>query len=114
MKVLNLPWLSCVGLPGDAQAVEIPRAEMEVVKGQIAVLHAWYSPGSDISKNSVTWQVFGNGTKPVRRHLLLSKLFPEQGLNLWIMDRPLTSESAALRLTLQAGNLTVSIKLLLC
>uniref|UniRef100_H3DFH7 Endothelial cell adhesion molecule b n=1 Tax=Tetraodon nigroviridis TaxID=99883 RepID=H3DFH7_TETNG len=56
--------LLCVGLPGDAQAVEIPRAEMEVVKGQMAVLHAWYSPGSDISKNSVTWQIFGNGTKP--------------------------------------------------
>ncbi|CAG08902.1 unnamed protein product [Tetraodon nigroviridis] len=51
--------------PCDAQAVEIPRAEMEVVKGQMAVLHAWYSPGSDISKNSVTWQIFGNGTKPV-------------------------------------------------
>lgn len=80
--------------------MEIPRGEMEVVKGQIAVLHAWYSPGSDISKNSVTWQFFGNGTKPVRRHLLRIKLFPEQGLNLWITDLLLKSESPALKLTL--------------
>lgn len=55
---------------------------MEVVKGQIAVLHAWYSPSSDISKNSVTWQFNTNGSKPVRKHLLRIKLFPEQGLNL--------------------------------
>ncbi|XP_073342138.1 endothelial cell-selective adhesion molecule, partial [Pagrus major] len=51
--------------PCDTQAVEIPRGEMEVVKGQMAVLQAWYSPTSEISKNSVTWQFFGNGTKPV-------------------------------------------------
>lgn len=55
-----------VVVPGDTQAVEIPRSEMEVVKGQMVVLHAWYSPNSDISKNAVTWQFFGNGTKPVR------------------------------------------------
>lgn len=80
-KAFNLFWLLCVGLPGDAQAVEIPRAEMEVVKGQMAVLHAWYSPGSDISKNSVTWQIFGNGTKPVRTHLLRIQRLPEQNHN---------------------------------
>lgn len=56
----------CIVVPGDTQAVEIPRSEMEVVKGQMVVLHAWYSPNSDISKNAVTWQFFGNGTKPVR------------------------------------------------
>lgn len=53
-------------MPGDTLAVEIPRSEIEVVKGQMVVLHAWYSPNSDISKNAVTWQFFGNGTKPVR------------------------------------------------
>ncbi|XP_030259621.1 endothelial cell-selective adhesion molecule isoform X2 [Sparus aurata] len=58
---LMLMWI----LQGDTQAVEIPRGEMEVVKGQMAVLQAWYSPTADISKNSVTWQFFGNGTKPV-------------------------------------------------
>lgn len=57
---------------------------MEVVKGQMAVLHAWYSPSSDISKNSVTWQFNTNKSKPVRKHLLRIKLLlnPEQGLNL--------------------------------
>nr|XP_046245349.1 endothelial cell-selective adhesion molecule [Scatophagus argus] len=59
--MLMLIWIC----QGDAQAVEIPRGEMEVVKGQMVVLHAWYSPNSDISKNSVTWQFFGNGSKPV-------------------------------------------------
>lgn len=50
---------------GDTHVVEIPKSEMEVVKGQMAVLHAWYSPNSDISQNAVTWQFIGNGTKPV-------------------------------------------------
>ncbi|XP_075892441.1 endothelial cell-selective adhesion molecule [Nelusetta ayraudi] len=58
---LVLMWI----LGGDTLAVEIPRSEIEVVKGQMVVLHAWYSPNSDISKNAVTWQFFGNGTKPV-------------------------------------------------
>lgn len=87
-------------LPGDTQVVEIPRREMEVVKGQIAVLQAWYSPGSDISKNSVTWQFYVNGSKPVRRHLLRIKLFPEQGLNLSVAGLFLKSESPILKLTL--------------
>lgn len=71
---------------------------MEVVKGQVAVLHAWYSPGSDISKNSVTWQFLGNRSKPVRRHLLRIKLFPELGLNLRIAGLLLKSESPILKL----------------
>lgn len=58
--------LSSVASPGDTHAVEIPRKEMEVVKGQMVVLHAWYSPNSDISQNIVTWQFVGNGSKPVR------------------------------------------------
>ncbi|XP_070826849.1 endothelial cell-selective adhesion molecule isoform X1 [Chaetodon auriga] len=52
-------------LQGDTQKVEIPRGEMEVVRGQVVVLQAWYSPSSDISKNSVTWLFVGNETKPV-------------------------------------------------
>ncbi|TMS07883.1 Endothelial cell-selective adhesion molecule, partial [Larimichthys crocea] len=50
---------------GDTQKVEIPRGEMEVVKGQVVVLHAWYSPNSDISKNSVIWNFVGNESKQV-------------------------------------------------
>lgn len=73
---------------------------MEVVKGQIAVLQAWYSPSSDISKNSVTWQLYENGTKPVRRHPLRIKLFPEQGLILSVAGLLLKSESPILKLTL--------------
>lgn len=53
-------------MPGDTQTVEIPRGEMEVVKGQMVVLHAWYSPNSDVSENTVMWQFTGNGSKPVR------------------------------------------------
>ncbi|XP_057694457.1 endothelial cell-selective adhesion molecule isoform X2 [Corythoichthys intestinalis] len=50
---------------GDSNKVEIPREEMEVVKGQMVVLHAWYSPGSDISKNTVVWHFTGNESKQV-------------------------------------------------
>ncbi|XP_065816133.1 endothelial cell-selective adhesion molecule isoform X2 [Labrus bergylta] len=51
--------------PCDTHKVEIPRGEMEVVKGQMVVLHAWYSPNSDISKNTVVWHFTGNESKPV-------------------------------------------------
>ncbi|KAG8001906.1 Endothelial cell-selective adhesion molecule [Nibea albiflora] len=51
--------------PCDTQKVEIPRGEMEVVKGQVVVLHAWYSPNADISKNSVIWNFVGNESKQV-------------------------------------------------
>nr|XP_057935783.1 endothelial cell-selective adhesion molecule isoform X3 [Doryrhamphus excisus] len=50
---------------GDSHKVEIPREEMEVVKGQMVVLHAWYTPVSDISKNSVIWHFTGNQSKQV-------------------------------------------------
>ncbi|GLD52850.1 endothelial cell-selective adhesion molecule-like isoform X1 [Lates japonicus] len=49
----------------DTQKVEIPKGEMEVVKGQMVVLQAWYSPNSDISKNSVVWLFMGNGSEQV-------------------------------------------------
>lgn len=52
--------------------VEIPRREMEVVKGQMVVLQAWYSPQADISKNSVIWQFVGNESKQVRRDVSLA------------------------------------------
>ncbi|XP_019729823.1 endothelial cell-selective adhesion molecule isoform X2 [Hippocampus comes] len=38
---------------------------MEVVKGQMVVLQAWYSPSSDISKNTVIWHFIGNESKQV-------------------------------------------------
>ncbi|XP_061915889.1 endothelial cell-selective adhesion molecule [Entelurus aequoreus] len=50
---------------GDTHKVEIPQEEMEVVKGQMVVLHAWYTPISDISKNSVIWHFTGNQSKQV-------------------------------------------------
>ncbi|XP_054651038.1 endothelial cell-selective adhesion molecule isoform X3 [Dunckerocampus dactyliophorus] len=50
---------------GDTHKVEIPWEEMEVVKGQMVVLHAWYTPVSDISKNSVIWHFTGNQSKQV-------------------------------------------------
>lgn len=51
---------------GDAQKVEMPSKEMEVVRGQMVVLQAWYSPSSDISKNTVIWHFTGNESKQVR------------------------------------------------
>ncbi|XP_023258068.1 endothelial cell-selective adhesion molecule-like isoform X2 [Seriola lalandi dorsalis] len=59
--VLMLIWI----FQGDTQKVEIPRGEMEAVKGQMVVLHAWYSPSSDISRNSVVWNFMGNKSTQV-------------------------------------------------
>uniref|UniRef100_A0A3P9LYH5 Endothelial cell adhesion molecule b n=1 Tax=Oryzias latipes TaxID=8090 RepID=A0A3P9LYH5_ORYLA len=51
--------------PCDSQKVEMPSKEMEVVRGQMVVLQAWYSPSSDISKNTVIWHFTGNESKQV-------------------------------------------------
>nr|XP_046169528.1 endothelial cell-selective adhesion molecule-like isoform X2 [Oncorhynchus gorbuscha] len=51
--------------PCDSQRVEMPRREMEVVKGQMVVLQAWYSPTSDIGRNSVIWNFMANDSKQV-------------------------------------------------
>ncbi|XP_013867871.1 endothelial cell-selective adhesion molecule [Austrofundulus limnaeus] len=59
--MLALIWI----LPGDTKKVEMPSKEMEVVKGQMVVLQAWYSPSSDISLNSVVWQFTRNESKQV-------------------------------------------------
>uniref|UniRef100_A0A3B5LSB2 Endothelial cell adhesion molecule b n=1 Tax=Xiphophorus couchianus TaxID=32473 RepID=A0A3B5LSB2_9TELE len=47
----------------DTRKVEMPSREMEVVKGQLVVLQAWYSPSSDISQNTVIWHFTGNDSK---------------------------------------------------
>ncbi|KAG7243171.1 hypothetical protein INR49_016546 [Caranx melampygus] len=52
-------------IASDTQKVEIPRGELEAVKGQMVVLHAWYSPSSDISRNSVVWNFMGNKSTQV-------------------------------------------------
>ncbi|KAM4565844.1 endothelial cell-selective adhesion molecule isoform 2-T2 [Odontesthes bonariensis] len=59
--ILMLMWI----FPGDTQKVEMPSKEMEVVKGQMVVLQAWYSPSSDISQNTVIWHFTGNESKQV-------------------------------------------------
>ena len=74
-----------VVVPGDTNKMEIPRREMEVVKGQMVVLHAWYSPKSDISKNSVVWHFAGKGSRQVRR----SK--GQTAKICWMVDPALTS-----------------------
>ncbi|XP_038159292.1 endothelial cell-selective adhesion molecule isoform X2 [Cyprinodon tularosa] len=51
--------------PGDTRKVEMPSREIEVVKGQMVVLQAWYSPSSDISQNTVIWHFTGNDSKQV-------------------------------------------------
>ncbi|XP_030599970.1 endothelial cell-selective adhesion molecule isoform X2 [Archocentrus centrarchus] len=59
--MLLLMWI----VQGDTKKVEFPRKEMEVVQGQMVVLQAWYSPSTDISKNSVIWYFSGNESKQV-------------------------------------------------
>ncbi|KAL0973250.1 hypothetical protein UPYG_G00201010 [Umbra pygmaea] len=57
--------LLCWIFQGESQDVEIPNREVEVVKGQTVVLQAWYSPTSDISRNTVLWNFMANESKLV-------------------------------------------------
>ncbi|XP_035242397.1 endothelial cell-selective adhesion molecule [Anguilla anguilla] len=50
---------------GDSQRVEIPRKDMEVIEGQTVVLQAWYTPTSEISKNTVIWNFMANDSTQV-------------------------------------------------
>lgn len=58
---LTLLW----ALPGDLQKVEMPRKDMEVIKGQMVVLEAWYTPTSLIEKNTVIWNFMANDSKQI-------------------------------------------------
>ncbi|XP_066535731.1 endothelial cell-selective adhesion molecule [Hoplias malabaricus] len=58
---LTLLWVS----PGDLQRVEMPRKDMEVIKGQMVVLEAWYTPTSLIEKNTVIWNFMANDSKQI-------------------------------------------------
>ncbi|TKS80854.1 Endothelial cell-selective adhesion molecule [Collichthys lucidus] len=81
-------------LSRDTQKVEIPRGEMEVVKGQVVVLHAWYSPNSDISKNSVIWNFVGtsrsssgevgHGQNDFTKRVGFSATMPSANLSIYI------------------------------
>ncbi|XP_031440099.1 immunoglobulin superfamily member 11 isoform X2 [Clupea harengus] len=52
-------------MPCDSQRVEMPRKEMEVTQGQVAVLQAWYSPTSSIQRNTVIWNFMANDSKQI-------------------------------------------------
>ncbi|XP_010890537.2 endothelial cell-selective adhesion molecule isoform X2 [Esox lucius] len=93
--LLSLLWI----FQGDSQRVEIPRREMEVVKGQMVVLQAWYSPTSDISRNSIIWNFMANESKLVisysngepgigspefRKRVGFSKSMPSANLSIYI------------------------------
>uniref|UniRef100_A0AAV2J1R1 Ig-like domain-containing protein n=1 Tax=Knipowitschia caucasica TaxID=637954 RepID=A0AAV2J1R1_KNICA len=59
--MLMLMWI----IQGDTQGVEIPTKELEVVKGRMVILQAWYTPSLDISKNVVIWTFETNQSTPV-------------------------------------------------
>ncbi|XP_072320312.1 endothelial cell-selective adhesion molecule isoform X2 [Eucyclogobius newberryi] len=59
--MLMLMWI----IQGDTQGVEIPTKVIEVVKGRMVMLQAWYSPSLDISKNVVIWTFETNKSTPV-------------------------------------------------
>uniref|UniRef100_A0A667XSZ8 Endothelial cell adhesion molecule b n=1 Tax=Myripristis murdjan TaxID=586833 RepID=A0A667XSZ8_9TELE len=59
----------------------MPRGEMEVIKGQMVVLQAWYSPNSDIARNSVTWLFMGNESKQVMTITEMSQEIVGHGQN---------------------------------
>uniref|UniRef100_A0A3Q3MDR5 Endothelial cell adhesion molecule b n=1 Tax=Mastacembelus armatus TaxID=205130 RepID=A0A3Q3MDR5_9TELE len=63
----------------------MPRSEMEVVRGQMVVLHAWYSPHSDISKNSVICSgEVGHGQNEFTKRVGFSVAMPSTNLSIYI------------------------------
>ena len=44
----------------------MPRKDMEVVQGRTVVLQAWYTPTSEIEKNSIIWNLMANDSKQVK------------------------------------------------
>ncbi|XP_041924645.1 LOW QUALITY PROTEIN: endothelial cell-selective adhesion molecule [Alosa sapidissima] len=61
--LLTLAWVW--SSPGDSQRVEMPRRELEVTRGQMVLLQAWYSPTSSIDRNSVIWNFMANDSKQI-------------------------------------------------
>ncbi|XP_062377286.1 endothelial cell-selective adhesion molecule [Sardina pilchardus] len=61
--LLTLVWVW--SSPGDSQRVEMPRRELEVTRGQMVLLQAWYSPTSSIDRNAVIWNFMANDSKQI-------------------------------------------------
>lgn len=57
--------LQFASIAGDSQRVEMPRKDMEAIKGQTVVLEAWYTPTSVIKKNTVIWNFMASDSKQV-------------------------------------------------
>ncbi|XP_035389818.1 endothelial cell-selective adhesion molecule isoform X1 [Electrophorus electricus] len=51
--------------PADSQRVEMPKKDLEVIKGQMVVLEAWYTPTSAIEKNIIIWNFMANDSKQI-------------------------------------------------
>ncbi|XP_046718168.1 endothelial cell-selective adhesion molecule isoform X2 [Silurus meridionalis] len=49
----------------DSQRVEMPRKDVEAIKGQMVVLEAWYTPTSAIKKNTVIWNFMASGSTQI-------------------------------------------------
>ncbi|XP_053502555.1 endothelial cell-selective adhesion molecule isoform X2 [Ictalurus furcatus] len=62
---LLLSLTSLLLFPGDSQRVEMPRKDMEAIKGQTVVLEAWYTPTSVIKKNTVIWNFMASDSKQI-------------------------------------------------
>ncbi|KAG7322122.1 hypothetical protein KOW79_014980 [Hemibagrus wyckioides] len=50
---------------GDSQKVEMPKKDVEAIKGQMVVLEAWYTPTSIIEKNTVIWNFMASDSKQI-------------------------------------------------
>ncbi|KAJ8366211.1 hypothetical protein AAFF_G00365380, partial [Aldrovandia affinis] len=104
-------------LPCDSERVEIPRKDMEVVEGQTVVLQAWYTPTSDIEKNTIIWNfmaedskqvisytsgLIGIGSPEFRNRVNFSLTMPSTNLSIFINN---TQEAPGL-----SGELRLSVK----
>uniref|UniRef100_A0A3B4AAM0 Ig-like domain-containing protein n=1 Tax=Periophthalmus magnuspinnatus TaxID=409849 RepID=A0A3B4AAM0_9GOBI len=98
----------------DTEGVEIPTKEIEVVKGRMVTLQAWYSPSLDISKNVVIWTFETNKATPKR--VGFTAAMPSANLSIYINN---TQESDSGRYVCQvvvpggdfiSGQLSLNVK----
>ncbi|KAM3868875.1 endothelial cell adhesion molecule a [Diretmus argenteus] len=63
LSLLSLTFL--LGLSGVLAEIQMPQTSMEVIKGQMVVLKAWYTqpPGTNKNSNTILWNFVSNNTK---------------------------------------------------
>ncbi|XP_076833534.1 endothelial cell-selective adhesion molecule [Brachyhypopomus gauderio] len=64
-RLVSLLGVTVRVFPADSLRVEMPKKDLEVIRGQVVFLEAWYTPTSAIEKNTVIWNFMANDSKQI-------------------------------------------------